>query len=105
MLMHLGNGFSVRSERILLMADLSLPIGADTRRLLADLRSKNRVFSPGKPGEAPKTLVLLKEKDGVRACMSPVGLRTLRLRAETVPWPARKETGGNREPDQGLRTR
>ena len=41
--MHLGKGVSVRKEDVVLLADLTRPLGADTRRLLEALREKGQL--------------------------------------------------------------
>ena len=76
--MHLGKGVSVRKEDVVLLADLTRPLGADTRRLLEALREKGqlRQLDP-----EPQTLALMHSEGRDWAVLTGVGLRTLRQRA------------------------
>ena len=79
MLLHLGGGFTVDSSRLVMFTDLSRPVTASTRKLLEGLQKQGRIQRL--PGRAA-TLVLCQHQGQLYGIYSPIGLRTLRLRAQ-----------------------
>ena len=86
MLVHLGRGVSVHGEDIIAMTDLQQEQAPELGRLLEGYRARGLLRSLG---AEPKTLVICRDGRSSRktfACLSGVGIRTLRRRAEERPW-------------------
>ncbi len=79
MLVHLGSGVSVHSREIVSMTDLQQPLSQDTAALLDHLSRRRRVR---RIGESHKTMVLTNQDHHTVCYLSPIGIRTLRLRME-----------------------
>jgi len=79
MLLHLGGGFSVDSARLVLLTDLAKPPAPATQALADRLEKLGRVRRL--PGRAA-TLIFCEERGRLYGIYSPIGLRTLRLRAQ-----------------------
>ena len=79
MLIHLGSGVSVHSEEIVSLTDLQMPLSKDTAALLNHLSRRRRVR---RIGEDHKTMVLTHQDHHTVCYLSPLGLRTLRMRME-----------------------
>ena len=78
-LVHLGQGVSVRSENIIILTDLQHEQSLHMETLIGQFRRRGllRVME-GKP----KTMVLCRERAKTVCYLSSVGLRTLRKRIE-----------------------
>lgn len=80
MLLHLGGGFSVDSRQVVMLIDLQKPPAAGTQALMEGLARQGRLRRLKGRGA---TLALCQQgAEGLYGILSPIGLRTLRLRAQ-----------------------